>query len=63
MYAFTKIIGVVLFSCGLVLLMACFESIHISLEETLLLGFGALVFMAVGILCLLWHEPYTEDQE
>ena len=63
MYLLTKIIGLILFSFGLVLLMACFDSINTPLLDTILLGFAGLIFAIVGVLCLIWHEPYDNPTD
>lgn len=63
MMSFTKFIGTVLVFFGLLLLMACFESIEATLGDTIFLALNGIIFCSVGIVCWLWCEPIDGDDE
>ena len=63
MNSFTKFIGTVLTFFGLLLLMACFESIEATLGYTIFLGINGLIFCSIGIVCWIWCEPIDSDEE
>ena len=57
MYTLTKIVGLIFLVFGLMVLMSCFDSIDKDLLDTITLGFFGLIFMAVGVIALIWDVP------
>lgn len=57
MYTLTKIVGLIFLVFGLMVLMSCFDSIDKDLLNTIRLGFFGLIFMAVGVIALVWDVP------
>ena len=62
MMSFTKFIGTVLVFFGLLLLMACFESIEATLGDTIFLALSGITFCSVGIVFWLWCEPIDDEE-
>lgn len=63
MLSITKFIGVIIVFFGTVLLMSCYDSTDKELLDVIALGFVGLLVTVIGVVCWMWDEPYSDNQD
>ena len=63
MLSITKFIGVIIVFFGVVLLMSCYESTDKEPLDVIALGLVGLLVTVIGVVCWMWDEPYSDNQD